>query len=128
MARRSKLDQGASLRGVVAELHEVALEVETGRATFDVARDPAREFRVEAGEVRVIVVGTRFSVQRVDGRVSVEVERGRVEVHRGTDLVVLGPTERWEGAEESPAVEAVDAEAHRGGRRAPRHARAAYEP
>ena len=96
------LDRGASLRGVAADAHEVAIEVKTGRATFDVARDPQREFRVEAGDVRVIVVGTRFSVQRVDGRVSVEVERGRVEVHRGADLVVLGPTERWEGAEQIP--------------------------
>jgi TolA-binding protein len=102
---RLMLDQGTSLRGVVAQAHEVAIEVETGRATFDVARDPSREFRVEAGDVRVVVVGTRFSVQRVDGRVSVEVERGRVEVHRGTDLVVLGPTDRWEGAEEIPVAE-----------------------
>jgi transmembrane sensor len=34
--------------------------------------------------------------------VSVDVERGRVEVHRGGDVVVLGPTERWEGAEQIP--------------------------
>lgn len=128
------LDRGASLRGVVAEVHEVAIEVETGRATFDVARDASREFRVEAGDVRVIVVGTRFSVQRVDGRVSVDVERGRVEVHRGTDLVVLGPTERWEGAEQipddvEPPMGTPDVEAAEAPRaRAPRETSSGPEP
>lgn len=56
-----------------------------GAAFFDVARDPGRPFIVQAGGVRVTVLGTRFGVEVVpgsDGRegVTVQVESGRVRV------------------------------------------------
>ncbi|MFT4254495.1 MAG: FecR domain-containing protein, partial [Caulobacter sp.] len=53
------------------------------QAVFDVAKDPSRPFVIAAGDTRVRVVGTRFDVRRRDGRVSVGVERGLVEVSPG---------------------------------------------
>jgi transmembrane sensor len=51
-----------------------------GEAVFDVAHDAARPFIISAGDRNVRVVGTRFDVRRRDGRLSVSVERGVVEV------------------------------------------------
>lgn len=55
-----------------------------GAAFFSVARDEARPFVVEAGAVRVTVLGTRFGVERLGpeagGGVWVQVESGRVRV------------------------------------------------
>ena len=52
-----------------------------GEALFDVSRDRTRPFVVEAGDVRVRVLGTRFSVRRFDdGSVEVGVLDGVVEV------------------------------------------------
>src|SRR5262249_48022221 len=49
-------------------------------ARFEVAHNPRRSFRVEAGDVAIEVVGTRFVVEREDERVRVTVERGRLRV------------------------------------------------
>src|SRR5690606_29317814 len=49
----------------------VELELRRGRASFDVAHAPRRQFRVRAGGVSVLVLGTRFSVGRADGTVNV---------------------------------------------------------
>lgn len=56
-----------------------------GAAFFDVARHPERPFAVQAGDVRVTVLGTRFGVEVAPGqgghdRVTVQVESGRVRV------------------------------------------------
>ncbi|WP_395396053.1 FecR domain-containing protein (plasmid) [Novosphingobium sp. BL-8A] len=52
-----------------------------GEANFDVAKDAARPFIVEAGAVRIRVVGTSFLVQISDiGDVAVTVREGQVEV------------------------------------------------
>jgi transmembrane sensor len=74
------LDREADVRiehdgpdGVVAEL--------TGSARFVVTHSPSRTFDVRSGDVRVRVLGTTFSVQKLaNGRARVVVERGRVEV------------------------------------------------
>jgi len=53
----------------------------TGGARFQVVPNPRRTFEVRAGDVRVRVLGTTFSVQQVpSGQAQVLVERGRVEV------------------------------------------------
>ncbi|MFT3665340.1 sigma-70 family RNA polymerase sigma factor [Piscinibacter sp.] len=56
-----------------------------GAAFFAVARDEARPFVVQAGAVRITVLGTRFGVERVPLRdeVLVQVESGRVRVEPG---------------------------------------------
>lgn len=56
----------------VAELNE-------GEAWFQVAKDPARPFTVEAGRVRVRAVGTAFSVRRYDHGAEIMVTEGVVE-------------------------------------------------
>lgn len=50
-----------------------------GEAWFQVAKDPARPFLVEAGSVRVRAVGTAFSVRRRAGGVDIIVTEGVVE-------------------------------------------------
>ncbi|HEY8615962.1 FecR family protein [Phenylobacterium sp.] len=54
--------------------------LEKGQAVFDVAADPKRPFEIAAGDRTVRVVGTQFDVRRRDGRLSVTVARGVVEV------------------------------------------------
>lgn len=54
--------------------------LESGEAFFEVAHNEARPFFVEAGGTLVRVVGTKFNVNRSDGRVSVSVLEGVVQV------------------------------------------------
>ncbi len=56
------------------------LVVSRGQAWFDVAKDPERPFVVEAGKIRVLAVGTAFSVYRRDGGADVVVSEGVVKV------------------------------------------------
>ena len=86
----------------------VDLELVAGSAHFDVAPDPEREFRVGAGGVEIVVVGTKFTVERQGERTIVAVESGKVRVtwERGQQL--LEPGERgsfppFETAQASPA-------------------------
>lgn len=54
-----------------------------GEALFTVERDPARPFIVEAGNTRIRVLGTVFSVRRIKGQpVEIVVLEGRVRVER----------------------------------------------
>ena len=54
-----------------------------GEAFFDVVRDEGRPFRVEAGEVEVTVLGTRFDVRLSSAATSVELAHGAVAVATG---------------------------------------------
>ena len=67
-----------------------------GEAYFDVTHNPTLPFIVQAGNTRVRVLGTAFSVRRLDDGddVLVTVERGRVEVRAGEGATVLRPNER----------------------------------
>lgn len=62
------------------ELREI--ELARGEVWFQVAKDRARPFVVEAGEVRVKAVGTAFAVHRTGTGVDVRVTEGTVEVWR----------------------------------------------
>jgi transmembrane sensor len=53
--------------------------VDRGEAWFQVAKEPARPFLVEAGRIRVRAVGTAFSVRRREGGADVLVTEGVVE-------------------------------------------------
>ena len=60
---------------------ETVLDLESGAAVFQVSpRKGGRRFIVRAGNYRVLVVGTRFSVNRVDNGVRVSVLEGVVQV------------------------------------------------
>ncbi len=66
------------------------IHLERGEALFDVAKDAARPFVVQAGDTEVTAVGTSFSVQRLaDAPVQVVVREGIVQVDRGTGAVLL---------------------------------------
>jgi transmembrane sensor len=82
-----------------ARARSVALE--RGEALFDVVRDAARPFDVAAGDRDVRVVGTAFNVLRHDGRITVTVERGQVDVGTaGTrDNVRLGAGDQYAARE-----------------------------
>jgi transmembrane sensor len=54
--------------------------LDAGEAYFEVAHDAGRPFVVEAGDSRVTVLGTKFSVRRDGNHVSVTVVDGRVQV------------------------------------------------
>lgn len=69
------------------ERREVVLD--RGEAFFSVAKDPRRPFVVEAGDVRVMAVGTAFSVRRTLAGAEVLVAEGQVEMWR------LGQEARW---------------------------------
>jgi transmembrane sensor len=56
------------------------VDLEAGEAFFDVARDPRRPFFVTAGDRRIVVLGTKFSVRRDGNDVEVVVTEGAVQV------------------------------------------------
>lgn len=76
---RIDLNAGSSLtvRLGAKERRVVMAEAE---AIFDVTKDPRRPFLITAGDRTIRVVGTQFDVRRRDGRQSVTVARGVVEV------------------------------------------------
>lgn len=65
--------------------------VERGEALFTVVHDDARPFRVEAGEARLIDLGTVFNVLHDGGRTEVAVSEGEVEWRRANARVNLTP-------------------------------------
>jgi transmembrane sensor len=95
------LNTASRIRVALTE-NERRIELDTGEAYFNVAKDPARPFVVHAGNRRVIAVGTQFSVRRDGDRVDVIVTEGKVRVEntdtrdnletpdRGTVLVAAG--------------------------------------
>lgn len=56
------------------------LELLSGRAKFDVAKDPLRPFSVAVGKKVVVATGTSFSVERMKSQLRVVLFEGRVEV------------------------------------------------
>ncbi|HEY3236042.1 MAG TPA: FecR domain-containing protein [Polyangiaceae bacterium] len=70
----------------------IIVELRNGGARFDVVPSRTRRFEVKSGQLSVVVVGTRFDVWRVDSEhTSVQVSRGRVEVHWPQAITALGP-------------------------------------
>lgn len=86
---------GDEERGVVVVLERGVVDLAVPPRA---ARPP---FVVEAGEVRVSVVGTRFSVARGE-HVRVAVEEGRVRVTHGSRVRELAPGESWSSAPARP--------------------------
>lgn len=89
----------------------VRLSLASGAARFEVARVAHRTFEVLAGEVRVEVLGTIFSVHRTVStsgeRVKLEVSEGRVRVEWRTGAAILRAGEsRWFPPERSTTASA----------------------
>ena len=93
-----------------------------GEAMFEVTKNPDRPFVVVAGEERVRVLGTTFTVRKDGQKVAVTLVEGRVEVSRqaprqptAQPVAVLAPGQRLTvradagAAIDTPRVEAVTA-------------------
>lgn len=111
----SRIDLNTNTR-LAVRLEEDArrVTVHDGQALFEVARDPSRPFLIVLGDDTVRVIGTKFDVRRRDGRLSVTVLRGLVEVStEGADKPVqVRPGQMLEHVEgdKSVVVRAVSAE------------------
>ncbi|MGO4777015.1 FecR family protein, partial [Lysobacter sp. 2RAB21] len=80
---RLELNTATELRVKIgARTREVWLD--RGEAYFEIFHDKTRPFAVHAGEQRVVVLGTRFSVHREPDRLRVAVTEGRVRVEAPT--------------------------------------------
>jgi transmembrane sensor len=71
------LNTASKIRVALTE-SERHIELQSGEAFFSVAKDPTRPFVVEAGNRRVVAVGTQFSVRRNADDVQVIVTEGKV--------------------------------------------------
>lgn len=81
LADGSRIDLNAGTRlTVTLARHARSLNLAEGQAVFDVTHDSDRPFTVAVGDRTVRVVGTQFDVRRRDGKLSVTVVRGAVEV------------------------------------------------
>ncbi|MBV2164586.1 MAG: sigma-70 family RNA polymerase sigma factor [Comamonas sp.] len=92
------------------------VQLAQGAAFFEVARDAARPFTVQAAGLRVTVLGTRFGVEitpRPDGgaaQVSVQVESGHVRVERDANgagwavahELTAGQGLQWRSGQDAP--------------------------
>lgn len=77
----STITLGARTRvSVTLSERERLIELESGAAIFNVAKDPGRPFRVKTGAVSATALGTVFEVRNNGGLVRVLVDEGRVRV------------------------------------------------
>ena len=75
------LDKGAGLSYQHSLLNQFDRNVElTGRAYFMIEKDPLHPFRVEASQVEIQVLGTKFTVSDRFDRVQVILDEGKVQV------------------------------------------------
>lgn len=82
---RVSLDSNSQVRVRYSETGR-SLELDHGRARFDVAHDMRRPFTVRAGNETVVAVGTSFDVERLGPKVVVTLIQGRIVVkHAGHD-------------------------------------------
>jgi transmembrane sensor len=95
--RNMTLEDGSIVRlgpitRVRIEFNDAArfISLEQGEALFEVARDLARPFLVDAGAGTARALGTRFGVRRHAGGVLVTVAEGRVFVARRSDVAEAG--------------------------------------
>ena len=110
LADGSKIDLNAGTRlSVTMGRHERQVVMDEGQAVFDVSHDPARPFVIAVGDRTVQVVGTQFDVRRRDGRLSVTVTRGAVEVRPAGSApgqaYRLHPGQRFEHLEGNPLAQ-----------------------
>jgi tetratricopeptide (TPR) repeat protein len=107
---------GGRLRVERATATDVAIQLEAGRARFEVKHDVARRFSVQVAEFEIVDRGTRFEVERGDNArpgVEVRVEEGEVELrdpaHREPRRLTAG---EWWSNRAPEAARAVAASAN----------------
>lgn len=114
LADGSTIELNAGTRlSVALDPRERRVVLDEGQAVFDVAADARRPFLIAAGDRTVRVVGTQFDVRRRDGRLSVTVARGVVEVRpageAGGRAFRLRPGQRLDHVEGSPEARVIAA-------------------
>lgn len=67
----------------------------TGKATFDIAKDKARPFRINARDFEVQVLGTKFFLDQTSGSQKVELFEGKVMISHHGKTTYLLPNESW---------------------------------
>jgi len=95
---------------------ERLIELTSGQGLFSVAKDPERPFRVLAGNVDIVAVGTQFDVYRKPGSTEVTVVEGRVSVassgaagsSQAPALLGAGERIKFSQSESTSRSEAVD--------------------
>lgn len=104
LSDNSKVSLDASTRlRVDYTLEARAITLLAGQAHFDVAKDPARPFRVTAGDQTVVATGTAFNVEIVDEDVFVTLIEGEVvvadtdDIENGSDSVSSPTSSRSPG-------------------------------
>jgi hypothetical protein len=120
---RVHLDPGAKLVTERADGRQFRVAVAHGRVAFDVRPKGPRRWIIDVADTRVEVIGTRFSVENAAARVTVAVERGRVEVRgprvpqglvsmgSGEKLVLDLPPSAAAAPVAPPATEVIQSEA-----------------
>src|SRR5207244_65491 len=98
-AATARLDDGTTVSPLGAETSiawrqispsRVVVGLDRGRIRCEVHPNPARVFRVEAGNVTIEVLGTAFDVERLpDETVRVSVDRGLVRVTSSSKVRLL---------------------------------------
>lgn len=83
------------------------IEMQTGRAYFDIASETERPFRVNTGQTTIEVLGTEFDVNFGSDAITISVEEGRVQIFSAgeraglSDAVLLNEGEQirtsWTG-------------------------------
>jgi transmembrane sensor len=73
------LDAGSKVR-VVMSAHERRVQLQAGRAYFEVAHDSSRPFSVSANGTRTVALGTKFQVQQRGNDTVVTLTQGSVAV------------------------------------------------
>ncbi|OCA79501.1 hypothetical protein BBH99_18745 [Chryseobacterium contaminans] len=75
----------------------------TGKATFDIAKDKTRPFRINAKDFTVQVLGTKFFLDQTSGKEKVELFEGKVKVDHQGKITYLLPNQSWNKNMEKPA-------------------------
>lgn len=103
------LDAGSAV-DVAFSAHGRDITLRKGVALFEVAHDPSRPFRVQAGELSATALGTVYAVDRHGDATLVTVAQGRVAVQGTGDKAMLNAGEQvvWQGSTLS-AAHKVDA-------------------
>ena len=79
--------------------------LERGAAWFAIAPRTNRQFVVVAGDAVVRVIGTKFRVARSEERVTVEVERGLVDVTFQGTTVKIAAGDKWDSSPAKPVTD-----------------------
>jgi len=100
-----ELNTDTVIRAVVSREHRAAW-LDKGEAYFRIAHDPAHPFVVTAGERRVTVLGTKFTMRRNPNELEVALFEGHVRID-AKDPVVQSPIDLSPGDVVTATVERV---------------------